>query len=104
MTSKSITVVTINYKTPEITLQCLESVAKSYISNLSIVIVDNNSGDGSADLIEQAIVKNGWQWASIIRSPINGGLSTGNNLGIRDKDSDYYLLLNPTTASFHERD
>ena len=98
MTSKSITVVTINYKTPEIPLQCLESVANSYISNLSIVIVDNNSGDGSADLIEQAIVKNGWQWASIIRSPVNGGFSTGNNLGIRDKDSDYYLLLNSDTV------
>ncbi len=97
MQPKSITIVSINYKTPELTLQSLASIASSNAVNVSAVVVDNNSGDNSVEIISAEILKNNWSWASVIESPINGGFSYGNNLGLRDQDSDYFLLLNSDT-------
>ncbi len=97
MPKKSITIVTINFRTPDLTVQCLASVFNSNTQNVSVVVVDNNSGDNSVEQIEQAIRKNKWSWAKVIGSPVNGGFSSGNNLRLRDLDSDYFLLLNSDT-------
>src|SRR5687768_2267159 len=49
-----------------------------------VAVVDNLSGDGSADVIAQAIQAEGWsEWASGMRAPANGGFSYGNNFAVR---------------------
>ena len=66
---KPISIVTINYRTPEITLQCLASIADANVQNVSVTIIDNNSGGNSLSLIEDEIVNNNWTWAHVISSP-----------------------------------
>lgn len=96
---KSLAVVVLNYKTPGLVEDCLRSLdGQIDFSTQEVVVVDNCSGDDSADLIESAIETNGWlSWARVVRSPVNGGFAAGNNVGIKASDAQVYLLLNSDT-------
>ncbi len=92
-------VVVINFRTPELTINCLNSLSSDIQSlNACVVLVDNNSADGSIDKIEQAIENLAIRDKIFInRSPVNGGFSAGNNIGIKDVEAHYYLLTNSDT-------
>ncbi len=99
-------IVIVNYKTAQLTLNCLQSLVEEIkeVPDTQVVVVDNASLDGSSEKIQTAISENQWQnWASLIVSPNNGGYAAGNNLAIRPALSsptppDYILLLNPDTV------
>jgi GT2 family glycosyltransferase len=97
----SIVAVILNYRTPDLTVDCLKSLVKSREGEwpaLRAIVVDNASGDGSDALIEAAIQNRGWsEWARVIRAPGNRGFSAGNNIGITAEPADAYLLLNSDT-------
>lgn len=96
--SVELAIIIINYRTAELTLDCLRSLQPEIDPSIQVVIVDNASGDDSADRIERAITENDWtRWATLLRSPINGGFASGNNFGIRSIDADAYVLLNSDT-------
>ncbi len=85
-------------------MECLESLEneRETNGNLSAIVVDNASQDGSADLIEQVINRRGWDWVTLLRSPDNRGFGAGSNLGIswaleRLPKLDLVWLLNPDT-------
>ena len=88
--------VIVNYRTPSLVLDCLVSLeAEARETGCTAVVVDNASGDGSADRLEADIAARGWTgWARVIRSTVNGGFSFGNNLGIRATEAEAYFLLN----------
>ena len=93
-------IVIINYKTPSLVIDCIDSVIPE-IKNLNakIIIVDNHSNDDSCDQIQKWINKNKVQkQIKLISSPNNGGFSDGNNIGIKDIKADFYLLLNSDTV------
>lgn len=93
-------VVVLNYRTPSLVADCLASLApeRTAGARFSVVVVDNASGDDSADVIERLLADRGWgSWCSVSRSSRNGGFSAGNNLGIRAIRADAYLLLNSDT-------
>jgi N-acetylglucosaminyl-diphospho-decaprenol L-rhamnosyltransferase len=92
-------VIVINFRTPELTINCLKSLSEEIINlNACVVLIDNNSADGSIDKIEQFIDSMGSRYEILIcRSPVNGGFSAGNNLGIPAVRADYYLLTNSDT-------
>lgn len=97
-------VVTVNYRTPQLTIQCLEALAQEVgsIPGTHAVIVDNASGDGSVPQIQAAIAVAGWEWVSVIPSDVNGGYAYGNNLAIRPalqqpSPPAYIFLLNSDT-------
>lgn len=90
-------VVVINYRRPQLTIGCLESLRDEMEgrSDRCVVCIDNASDDGSADVIESAIKDRGWQeWARLVRSPVNRGFAGGNNVGIQAARAEFYLLLN----------
>ncbi len=93
-------VVIINYRTPDLTRQCVESVAGSLeAADARIALVDNFSDDGSAealqDWLDRDLADKSWRARiHFVKSPTNTGFSGGNNLGFRALDADYYLLLN----------
>lgn len=68
-----------------------------------VVVVDNDSRDGTAERVERAIQDEGWgRWARLVRAPRNGGFAYGNNVAIRAALSErpalrYVQLLNPDT-------
>ena len=98
-------VVVVNYRTAQLTINCLDSLVNEVraLSGTQVVVVDNNSGDRSVEKIESVIQTQGWgDWVSVLPSEHNKGLAAGNNLIIRSvlKSSyppDYVLLLNPDT-------
>ncbi|MET0373221.1 MAG: glycosyltransferase family 2 protein [Rhizorhabdus sp.] len=100
----SLDVVIVNYRTGPLLVSCLESLAaeRTLLPSLRAIVVDNASPDNSADVIEAAIAARGWDWVTLLRSPVNGGFGAGNNLGIewalaRPRPADLIWLLNPDT-------
>ncbi|MDX2240604.1 MAG: glycosyltransferase family 2 protein [Leptolyngbyaceae cyanobacterium bins.302] len=93
---------TVNYRTPQLTVNCLRALADEVksVPGTRAVVVDNNSGDGSVDTIRTAIAVEAWdEWASVLPSDYNGGYAYGNNLAIRPalqspNPPAYVLLLN----------
>ena len=98
-------VVIVNYCTPQLTIDCLASLAadKSLPADTRVTVVDNASPDGSAVRIQSEIASRGWAtWASLIAHDHNGGFSAGNNVAIRaalraEPAPDYVWLLNSDT-------
>ena len=103
MTSYRTAIVLLNYRTPELTGACLESVAgrggSGSGTSTEVIVVDNASGDGSADTLRREIASRGWgDWARLYEAERNLGFAGGNNFGIRHAGSaDYVLLLNSDT-------
>jgi GT2 family glycosyltransferase len=89
-------IVIVNFRTPELVLASLSSLEGEVDPTCDcVLVVDNGSEDGSAEQIRTAIRDNGWgTWARLTSSPVNGGYSYGNNLGIRSVNASAYLLLN----------
>lgn len=98
-------VVIVNYRTPELALDCLRSLAveRGNLPALTVYLVEGGSGDGSADKLRSGIDRNGWQsWVTFLPLERNGGYAVGNNAAIRQalespEPPDYIHLLNPDT-------
>lgn len=96
--SYELAIVVVNYQTPQLVIDCLESLLIDIdSSNAAVVVVDNRSGDNSADLIEEWLNRHGGERCHLIRSDTNNGFSSGNNIGIESVSADYFLLLNSDT-------
>ena len=89
----------VNYRTPKLVIDCLASLVKEVeLGKHLVVVVDNASGDDSIEQIDRAIAKNQWgDFVRVVASPVNGGFSAGNNIGIKSAIADAYLLLNSDT-------
>ncbi|ACB54072.1 glycosyl transferase, family 2 [Crocosphaera subtropica ATCC 51142] len=92
-------IVIINYRTPHLVIDCLQSLQPQIDSSRHrVLLVDNNSGDDSVPILEQAIEDYHWKsWVNLIPSPVNGGFSAGNNMGMKAVTAKAYLLLNSDT-------
>lgn len=98
-------IVIVNYRTADLTLGSLESLA-SEVGPLDarVVVVDGASGDGSAERLDAEIKSRGWwSWVSLMPLTRNGGFAFGNNAAIRpalleSHPPEYILLLNPDTV------
>lgn len=100
-----ILVVLLNYRTPQMTLRAAEAALADMAGTQALcelVVVDNASGDGSGEILQQAIRQKGWDAEGRVRfvqSPVNGGFGAGNNIGLGMQMSDgtapdYFYLLN----------
>jgi len=94
--------VTVNYRTPDLALRCLESLAAERMDlALEAVLVDNASGDGSVERLRAGLRAGGHEgWVTLLESPVNGGFGAGNNLALRallgrPEPPDLILLINP---------
>lgn len=78
----------LNWRSAEMTLRAAEAalVALKGIAG-ALVIVDNDSGDGSFEMMTAEVQKRGWntgaQAVRVLQSGHNGGFGAGNNFGIR---------------------
>ncbi len=98
--SKRLVIVIINYRTPELVVDCLASLAHEVTSleNVFAVVIDNASGDQSHLQIDQAIQEQGWSdWCEVYQENDNRGFSAGNNAGMKVHEAEFYLLLNSDT-------
>ncbi len=85
----SLLVVLLNYRTALMTLRAAEAALADMPAGAEMVIVDNASGDGSAEILGRAVAERGWSdRVRFIASEVNGGFGAGNNIGIRAGMSD----------------
>lgn len=72
--------------------RCLRSLATADHQQDEIIVVDNASRDGSADMVESAFPA-----VRLVRSVSNVGFGEGNNLGAAQARGRYLAFLNPDT-------
>ena len=78
-----IAVILLNYKTPEMTIDCLASIEGGIEDGVLVLVVDNNSGDGSCEKIKDSINQKNWGgWCRLIPSEVNGGFAAGNTTSV----------------------
>lgn len=89
-----LSVVIVNYNVKYFLEQCLRSVERAGQGiALEVFVVDNNSVDGSVEMIQQK-----FPWVKLIANKENRGFSKANNQAIHASTGDYVLLLNPDTV------
>ncbi len=103
MTRPTVLCILLNFRTPQMTLRAAEAaLVDLHGLGGELIIVDNASGDGSYEMIQQEVAARGWSEGGLVRvvlSPVNGGFGAGNNIGLRMKRSDgsapdYFYILN----------
>ncbi len=89
-----ISVIIVNYNVRYFLEQCLHSVYKSSQNlDVEIIVVDNNSVDGSCQMIREK-----FPHVILIENKTNAGFSKANNQAIKIARGRYILLLNPDTV------
>lgn len=89
-------IILLNYKGYQLTKECLESLKLVDYDNFKVIVVDNESNDGS---FEKLIEEYG-EYAIMLPAGGNNGFSAGNNVGIKyalENGADYVMLLNNDT-------
>ncbi len=88
-----VSIITVSYNTRELLGRCLSSIYRETAGvSFEMFVVDNDSKDGSADMVEQRFPQ-----VNLIRSDRNLGFAGGNNLALEKASGRYFLLLNPDT-------
>lgn len=95
VTERKVFIIIPNWNGAKNILMCLESVYKINYNNYKVVVVDNNSSDGSPEYIKQKYLK-----THIIINNTNLGFAGGCNIGIKyalKHGAEYVWLLNNDT-------
>src|SRR3989338_4604899 len=90
--SPPVSLIIVNYNGKSYLKTCLESLSKVIYKNLEIIVVDNNSSDGSIEFL----IKN---YPSIITLKLdkNYGFAKPNNMAAKLAKGDFLLFLNNDT-------
>ena len=92
--SPLVTVVVLNYNGAHLLPPCLEALAAQDLPDgqMEVWVVDNNSADGSLELLERD-----FPWVRVLRNSRNDGFAGGNNLAIRSARTPFVALTNNDT-------
>ena len=89
-----LSVIILNYNVRYFLEQCVLSVQKALINlDAEIIVVDNNSSDGSCEMMKQL-----FPHIKLIENPVNVGFPKGNNVGVAEAKGEYICILNPDTV------
>lgn len=105
--SHDVWVVILNYRTPEMSLDAVRSIADEMrsVPGRQAVVVDGGSGDDSARLIAEGIEREGLgDYARLLALEENRGFAFGNNAAIREalarpQPPEFVHVLNPDTEA-----
>lgn len=92
MKAPLVSIITINYNTPEVTGAMLHSLSLLNYPNLEVIVVDNASPQYSSLYLKKA-----FPFITHITSPVNVGFAGGNNIGLHFAKGEYVFLLNNDT-------
>lgn len=89
----SVSIIVLNWNGKEFLKNCLDSLQKLTYPHVEIIVVDNNSNDGSREL-----VKKKYSHVVLIENKENYGFAKGNNIGFKKAKGKYVLFLNNDTV------
>ena len=88
-----VSIVIVNWNTKDLLRDCLKSIGENTREvDYEIVVVDNNSTDGSAQM-----VKDEFEHVLLISNSENRGFAAANNQAVKIAKGRYILLLNSDT-------
>ena len=87
-----VSIIVLNYNAGQLLLNCVDSLKKSTYTNLEIIVVDNISSDGS-----QTKCMEKYPDIKLIQNEKNLGYCGGNNIGIKEANGEFIVILNPDT-------
>ena len=88
-----LSIILVNYKSPQLVLDCVESIYhETKAISFEIIVVDNFSGDNSRDVVLSRFPRVQW-----IAMSYNAGFARANNAGITAASGKYVLILNTDT-------
>lgn len=88
-----VSVILVSYNTLDLTRNCLKSLyEKTNGVNFEIFVVDNNSKDGSPEMVEREFPD-----VKLIRNSENKGFGAANNIAIKNSNAKYVFCLNTDT-------
>ena len=91
-----VSIIVVTYNNLLLTKLCLESIfSKSHYPNYEVIVVDNNSNDGTKEYLRELAA--GRPQVKVIFNPLNNGFSKANNQGILASSGEYIFLLNNDT-------
>ncbi len=97
MSGTDLSVIILSYKSKSDLERLLPSIFGSRTKySFEIIVVDNGSGDGAYEWLESWIASHREHAVKAIKNS-NTGFASGNNIGIRQAQGQYILLLNPDT-------
>lgn len=91
-------IIIVNWNSGTLLHNCLESIVTANRDTFElrrVVVIDNNSSDGSAEGLEYADLP-----LLVIHNPENRGFAVACNQGAAGSKADYLLFLNPDTRLF----
>jgi GT2 family glycosyltransferase len=89
----TLSIIIVNYETPEHTLQCIHSIFKNRPScSFEVILIDNGSRDKSLEIVRSEAPE-----VICIETGENLGFARANNLGITNAKGNFILLLNSDT-------
>ncbi|MYM55485.1 glycosyltransferase [Thalassovita mangrovi] len=103
MTDPRLLTVILNYRTPDMTVKSVDAALRAMQGiGGEILVVDNDSGDGSFERLIDHAQAHGWTTGNrvrVLQSGRNGGFGAGNNFGIQaglsdGSKPDYVYVLN----------
>ena len=88
-----LSIIIVSWNVRDVLEQCLRSIFKTHGDiSLEVIVVDNNSQDGTARMIHEKFSE-----VVLIGNPNNRGFAVANNQGILRARGEFLLLLNPDT-------
>lgn len=96
--SGPLSIIIVNYNSKDYLRRCLNSILETRDPELvqkvkiEIIVVDNGSSDGSADMIKKEFPE-----VKLIENEENLGFAAANNIGINRAATEDVLILNPDT-------
>ena len=87
-----ISIVILNYNAGQLLLDCVESIKNTDYKNYEIIVVDNASKDNSHKECKKKFPE-----IKLIENDKNLGYCEGNNVGLRQVEGKFVVVLNPDT-------
>jgi N-acetylglucosaminyl-diphospho-decaprenol L-rhamnosyltransferase len=96
----------VNYRTPAATIEAVAALGKDLerLNEAIVVVVDNDSGDGSAERLHKEFSETKWNGrVVVVSSGRNGGFGSGVNVGVQYVlksfgSPRYFYILNPDAS------
>ena len=94
MSLPKISIIIVNYNGKELLQKCFESLFKTNYENFEVILVDNNSTDGSIEFVTKNYPK-----IIVIKLNSNKGFAEPNNIGAKIAKGEHILFLNNDTVT-----